>query len=538
MSVKYLTLYLQVVLLLMCLNAVKGEYNINIIITQAEGSSLSCPVQTIQCTTQPRYANNSVIPCEENGDFVISNLIDELNVRNQISCEDITDSPCFYDKRGTRCGACRTNYSLVLGSSRCSQCSNIYLLLLLPFALAGPLLLIFLLKCNLTVSTGHINGIIFYANIVHVNETIFFPTHDTAYKVFSVFIAWLNLDFGIETCFYDGMDAYAKVWLQFVFPAYLLILIILILILTKHSKIAARCIAGNSAVLVSDLAATVFILSYAKLVRIVIAAMSFSHIENEDESLIQVWLQDGNVEYFSPKHIALFTVAFLFAIAYIVPLTLLVLFGPFLQARSHYKALRWVNKLKPYLDAYKVPYNDKFQHWTGLMLIVRVVLFIVFAANYKRDPFLDYFLIVMIIGPLGLFVLVKRNRTVYRSIFGNFLEVVSLLNLVILSTINWLLRTTTYWNGLNPFYITEYVTYASVGLAFVMFSVVILYQIMLQFCPQVFIKTKKASNSLDNNEQLLEETMTSSHMSCPAVELSQTENLKEPLLDSQRDEST
>ena len=41
------------------------------------------------------------------------------------------------------------------------------------------------------------------------------------YCHFSVFLALLNLDFGIETCFYNGMDAYGKTWLQFVIPVYI-----------------------------------------------------------------------------------------------------------------------------------------------------------------------------------------------------------------------------------------------------------------------------------------------------------------------------
>ena len=47
----------------------------------------------------------------------------------------------------------------------------------------------------------------FPANIVGVNRTIFLPEESPA---LSVFIAWINLDFGIEACFHDGMDAYTK----------------------------------------------------------------------------------------------------------------------------------------------------------------------------------------------------------------------------------------------------------------------------------------------------------------------------------------
>ena len=83
----------------------------------------------------------------------------------------------------------------------------------------GVALVFLLLVCKLTVATGTLSGLVLYANIVGANRTIFLPVKST--DAFSVFIAWLNLDFGIETCFYDGMDAYSKTWLQFVFPAYI-----------------------------------------------------------------------------------------------------------------------------------------------------------------------------------------------------------------------------------------------------------------------------------------------------------------------------
>ena len=141
-----------------------------------------------------------------------------------------TDKQCAYKRSGLLCGACKKGYSLVLGTSQayCKQCTNIYLLLLIPFALMGVALVFLLLVCKLTVATGTLSGLLFYANIVGVNRTIFLPVEST--DGFSIFIAWLNLDFGIETCFFDGMDAYSKTWLQFVFPLYIWMLVGLIVI--------------------------------------------------------------------------------------------------------------------------------------------------------------------------------------------------------------------------------------------------------------------------------------------------------------------
>ena len=66
-------------------------------------------------------------------------------------------------------------------------------------ALSGIGLVIFLFVLKLTVAIGTINGLIFYANVIAVNQSAFFPSEDT--NIHTIFIAWLNLDLGIETCF-------------------------------------------------------------------------------------------------------------------------------------------------------------------------------------------------------------------------------------------------------------------------------------------------------------------------------------------------
>ena len=64
-----------------------------------------------------------------------------------------------------------------------------------------------MLDANLTVPQGTINGLI-YANIVRANKAVFFPPGDT--NILTAFIAWLNLNLGIGTCFADGLNGYWK----------------------------------------------------------------------------------------------------------------------------------------------------------------------------------------------------------------------------------------------------------------------------------------------------------------------------------------
>ena len=90
----------------------------------------------------------------------------------------------------------------MLGSNKCTDCTNTFLALLLPYRVAGIVLIALLVTVNLTDSSGRINGVLFYVNIVKLNERAFFPNGGV--PMLKQFISWLNLDLGIETCFYNG----------------------------------------------------------------------------------------------------------------------------------------------------------------------------------------------------------------------------------------------------------------------------------------------------------------------------------------------
>ena len=73
--------------------------------------------------------------------------------------------------------------------------------LFLFFIAAGIILVILILILNVTVTQGLINGPIFYANLLWTYKDILFPSElQSVTFVVLVFIAWLNLDFGIEMC--------------------------------------------------------------------------------------------------------------------------------------------------------------------------------------------------------------------------------------------------------------------------------------------------------------------------------------------------
>ena len=92
--------------------------------------------------------------------------------------------------------------------SHCQKCSNADIFIIVPIAILGVLLVVLLFFLNLTVADGTINAFILYVNILSINSTVFFHSHDTTLKAAYIFISISNLDMGIQRCFYDGMDDY------------------------------------------------------------------------------------------------------------------------------------------------------------------------------------------------------------------------------------------------------------------------------------------------------------------------------------------
>ena len=241
------------------------------------------------------------------------------------------DDQCAFNRAGRLCGKCKENYSLAIGSSHCIYCSNDYnLTLVIFFAAAGFLLVLFISVLNLTVTQGMINGVIFYANIVWTYQSILFPNQIPSRLIFfKTFIAWLNLDFGIETCFLKNLNAFWKSWLQFVFPFYLWSIVGLMVVLARHST-RLTILFGNKAV---SVLATLILLSYMKLLRTAAKALHFSvlteYVSTPNETVTTsdslVWSVDGTLEYCRYPHILLL-VAALFSLLFLwLPYTLLLL---------------------------------------------------------------------------------------------------------------------------------------------------------------------------------------------------------------------
>ena len=350
------------------------------------------------------------------------------------------DAQCKNHRSVILCGSCVDNYSVVLGSWKCRQCSHLskynFIWLSIVIALAGVVLIVFLLLLNITVSSGTINGLILYANILSSSGLLDYQTC-SLHPILRVFLSWINLDLGIEACFYSGMDVYQKSWLQYVFPFYIWFLVGVIILFCHYSSTVMKLMGRRNI----EVLATLFLLSYSKLLKTLVSSFSFTNIivataDNLTDVLKphKVWLYDGHMTFLSSKHLPLFIISFIFLVFLFLPYSIVMLVGQFLRSLPQKSGIGYLHSFfnSSIMDAYHAPYTKHHRYWTGLGLLIRCCLFTIYATSYSVRSNLLW----IILAVTAMLTIRQASSTaVYQKNIANLLELVYLINLLVLAAL-------------------------------------------------------------------------------------------------------
>ena len=333
------------------------------------------------------YFNNTIT---DNGDYFIYPYcpLDYCQSPNDpipinLNQHNGSDAQCADNHHGILCGRCQFGYSMSLGGSKCIRCPSKwwyerFMVIIISSLLAGIVLVVILLVLNLTVAIGTINSIIFYANIIYSNRRVYFGQSN--FTFIPVFISWLNLDIGIDTCFFEGMDAYTKTWLQLAFPVYIIFLVFTIIWVSSCSSKFSHLLGKRDPVATL---ATLILISYTKLLEIIIATFSFAKFQFSNHTMSLRWLPDANIEFARGKHIGLICVAVLIFLLCLVYTILIFAWQWVLYCSRAEVCGKWPRylKLHSFINTYHTPHNAKHRYWTGLLLLLRVILYIVTAVS-------------------------------------------------------------------------------------------------------------------------------------------------------------
>ena len=416
------------------------------------GISRSCPLG--HCMANPAF------------DHFVSTREAELFVAYQIN-DKVYETPlCINDREGPLCGKCKDGLSVVFGSEKCIRCSNKWIWTALVQMALSSIAVYFLFVLRLTLTTGTLNGIIFYAQAangglfdllsLHSDVDIISTATEKVVQAVYVFLSILNLNLGLHVCFYDGMTELWKVGLSLVFPIYLLIIVVILIVLSRYSTWLSNKISHSSV----QVLVTIVHLSFSRLLLTIIYVFT-SSIEYTSNKHYRVWYRDGAVEYMGQSHRILVIISLILTIPLVLPyIAFFFLAKPLIRhspKANHY--------LRPVFEAILAPYKEGKHHWFVARVLLLIIIYILYTV-YKTVH--GSVLYISVAALLASFLIGQALFQPFKNKLINLLDCWLMFNLtliyVTLSYIN--LREATIFSVVAVF------------LVFLTFLVILLYHIL------------------------------------------------------------
>ena len=403
--------------------------------------STVCPLN--YCNNDPFYPTNVKI---SNESFVQSNS--KMQVKRY----------CQGNRLGPLCGECTSSYSMVFGSSECKQCSNLWSLTIIGYVIVGPFLVYILFALKLTLTTGTINGVVFYAQVANAGFLEYMSESSSKlYHFCNSVLSFLNLNLGFPLCFYNGMNQLWKTGLSLVFPVYLLSIVVVIIIISRYSTwLSNRTSRSSIQVLV-----TVVHLSFSKLLITLIDVFTPATVYTANDTR-RVWYWDGSVSFMGRSHYPLVIVTAITVTIFIVPYIVLLIVGKPLT-----KCSKMANfYLRPIYEAIHAPYKEGKQYWFTARLILLIIIYIVYIILRTKNSAVLGLLISL---ALCSFMVVQAVLRPFKNNAINILDCWIMFNITLVYNILWS----------NVSEVSNIVNMVAVGLIVTTFFVILIYHILL-----------------------------------------------------------
>ena len=370
---------------------------------------------------------------------------------------------CNNNRVGVLCGQCNKtgNYSMVFGSTKCKKCSNLWLITILIYMLAGPLLIYLLYTFKLTLTAGTLNGILFYAHAANAGllqsmSQLYYGENTVIIKIYqicSVVLLFLNLNLGFPLCFYNGMNQLWKTGLSLIFPLYLLTIVVFIIVISRYSTwLSNRTSHSSVQVLV-----TVVHLSFSKLLIILIDVFTPATIHTEDRNY-HVWYWDGSVEYMGHSHYKLVIITIVVVTILVLPyITLLIVAKPLIRCN------RLANLyLRPIIEAIHAPFRRNKEYWFVARILLLIVLYVTYAVLRNNSTYVLHMVTAFL---LAIFLYGQMLFPPYRKKSLNLLD-------------SWLMFNITLVYAMMSNDISFILKMVGIGLAVLTFGIILVYHIL------------------------------------------------------------
>lgn len=275
--------------------------------------------------------------------------------------------------------------------------------------MAGIVLVLTLLCLRMTISSKLLGGIVFYINMTEVSFRAAALNNGIYGHILNIVYSLLNLNMGFGACFYKGMTAKVKTALQFVFPVYIWLIIIGLIMVSKYST----CISNLTSSASIQVLATLLYLSFAKLLLTVIDIFVpvAARTPNGNNT---VWYIDGNVLYWNDKgHVALLAIAVIVTVLYLIPFIVWTTCAS-LALRFRYFRIR-----RSLVDSFHGQFREGWGWWFGARTSLLSISYMNYAILRGSNPALLMFIQLLLLAP---FCLAQAYFRPYQDKWVNMVE--------------------------------------------------------------------------------------------------------------------
>ena len=273
------------------------------------------------------------------------------------------ETMCNFGRNGSSvlCGACKNGYSVNLGNEQCREsCSNNHLWLTVAFCLVTPLLVLIVFRFDLDIFTTYLN------TWLYSYQTILFLLREGQYldPFISFVISVANWELRVGgTCLYKGMTNLQKLGVNYFFPSYILLLLV---VLAKIARRRPGCYINRN---VSHAFCTLLVLCYTNVTIISFKIVHYVHMQGR-----WVLYADGNIDFGRDwkTHLPFTIIACLWIVLFVIFVPLLLLFTPWFLRHVPY-----LNNFRLYFDTFQRCFKVTYRWFAAYYFICRIFILII-----------------------------------------------------------------------------------------------------------------------------------------------------------------
>ena len=266
------------------------------------------------------------------------------------------------------CGQCDENHTITVGSEKCATgCTNWYLLLLIPIGVGLLLLVMGIMLIDLDVFTSYFNSWLYSYHVMKLLVPDGFQ-----FNPFSEFVVALtNMQLqigGFSFCLVKNWDDADKLMVMYAMPVFVITTVVLLAKMV--GAFPSWCFSRRVKAPFRGIC-TILVLCYTDVTYITLRILRYAKVGSKT-----VLFVNGDIEYFSGKHLYYGIVAIFFMVVFVLSFPIFLLFRPFLT--NGLRPVLNLNRWNPFFDALQSCFKDQYRWCAAFYFICRLVILVIY----------------------------------------------------------------------------------------------------------------------------------------------------------------